>query len=54
MVASGGKAKAEDEMVYHYVPSLEQVKDWIEQAGLTIEEQGTGPWYCEHFIMRKK
>ena len=54
MVASGGKAEPEDEMVYHYVPSLEQVQEWIGQAGLVIEEEGTGPWYCEHFIMRKR
>ncbi len=52
-VASGGKAEAEDVAVYHYHPSLEQVRTWISQAGLAIEEEGTGNWY-EHFIMRKK
>jgi SAM-dependent methyltransferase len=52
-----------DVSVYHYCPSLEQVRAWIEQAGLTIEEEGqtelaideegTDNWY-EHFVVRKK
>lgn len=41
-----------DVSVYHYYPSLEQVREWIEQAGLTLEEEGTGNGY-EHFLMRK-
>jgi hypothetical protein len=41
-----------DSAVYHYCPSLEQVRAWIEQAGLVIEEEGTGNWY-EHFVVRK-
>jgi len=39
--------------VYHYYPSLEQVRAWIGQAGLVIEEEGTGNGY-EHFIVRKR
>jgi SAM-dependent methyltransferase len=42
-----------DVAVYHYYPSLEQVRAWIGQAGLVIEEQGTGNWYA-HFVVRKK
>jgi len=42
-----------DEAAYHYCPSLEQVRAWIGQAGLAIEEEGTGNWY-EHFIVRKR
>jgi 2-polyprenyl-3-methyl-5-hydroxy-6-metoxy-1,4-benzoquinol methylase len=42
-----------DVAVYHYYPPLEQVRAWIGQAGLAIEEQGTGKWY-EHFVVRKK
>jgi SAM-dependent methyltransferase len=42
-----------DEAAYHYCPSLEQVRAWIGQAGLVIEEEGTGNWY-EHFIVRKR
>jgi SAM-dependent methyltransferase len=38
---------------YHYYPSQEQVQTWIEQAGLAIEEEGTGNGY-EHFVVRKK
>jgi len=42
-----------DEAAYHYCPSPEQVRAWLEQAGLVIEEEGTGDWY-EHFIVRKR
>jgi SAM-dependent methyltransferase len=42
-----------DVAVYHYYPSLEQVRAWIGQAGLTIEEEGTGNGY-QHFVSRKK
>jgi len=41
-----------DVAVYHYYPSLEQVRAWIGQAELVIEEEGTGKWY-EHFLVRK-
>jgi cyclopropane fatty-acyl-phospholipid synthase-like methyltransferase len=41
-----------DPAVYHYYPSLDQVRLWLEQAGLALEEQGTGLWY-EHIIARK-
>ena len=42
-----------DEAAYHYCPSPEQVRAWIGQAGLVIEEQGRGNWY-EHFVVSKK
>jgi cyclopropane fatty-acyl-phospholipid synthase-like methyltransferase len=42
-----------DEAAYHYCPSLEQVRAWIGQAGLVIEEEGTGNWYA-HFVVRKR
>jgi len=45
--------EATDESVYHYCPSLEQVRTWLEQAGLAIEEEGAGKWY-EHFLVRKR
>jgi SAM-dependent methyltransferase len=38
--------------VYHYYPSPEQVRAWLGQAGLAIEEEGTGNGY-EHFVARK-
>jgi cyclopropane fatty-acyl-phospholipid synthase-like methyltransferase len=41
-----------DRSVYHYHPSLKQVRSWVSQEGLLIEEEGTGKWY-KHFIMRK-
>ena len=42
-----------DESAYHYCPSMEQVRAWIGQAGLVIEEEGTGNWF-EHFVVRKR
>jgi len=42
-----------DVAVYHYCPSLEQVRAWIGQAGLAIAEEGTGNGY-EHFVVRKR
>jgi SAM-dependent methyltransferase len=41
-----------DVAVYHYYPSPEQARAWIGQAGLVIEEEGTGNGY-EHFVVRK-
>ncbi len=38
--------------VYHYYPSPEQVRAWFDQAGLTIEEEGTGDGYA-HLLARK-
>jgi hypothetical protein len=42
-----------DRAVYHYHPSLEQVRAWIDQAGLVIEEEGAGS-ELHHFVVRKK
>jgi SAM-dependent methyltransferase len=41
-----------DVAVYHYHPPLEQVRAWLAEAGLAIEEEGTGNGY-EHFVVRK-
>ena len=40
-----------DLSVYHYHPSLEQVRLWLAQAGMAIEEEG-GDGYA-HFLARK-
>jgi SAM-dependent methyltransferase len=47
-----------DSAVYHYHPPLEQVRTWLSQAGLAIEEQGTetgdeGWQGYAHFVVRK-
>ena len=51
-----GQADASDELtdrgVYHYYPPLAQVRKWIEQAGLVIEEDGAGSGF-HHFLARK-
>jgi 2-polyprenyl-3-methyl-5-hydroxy-6-metoxy-1,4-benzoquinol methylase len=46
-----------DLSVYHYHPSMEQVRTWLDQAGLAIEdeaieEEGTGEGYV-HLLARK-
>ena len=41
-----------DVAVYHFHPSLEQVRIWVGQARLVIEEEGAGNGY-EHFMVRK-
>lgn len=41
-----------DVAVYHYYPPLEQVRTWFDQAGLKIEEDGTGNWY-RHLLATK-
>jgi 2-polyprenyl-3-methyl-5-hydroxy-6-metoxy-1,4-benzoquinol methylase len=41
-----------DEDVYHYYPSLEQVREWLQQAGLVLQQEGEGDLY-HHFIVRK-
>jgi 2-polyprenyl-3-methyl-5-hydroxy-6-metoxy-1,4-benzoquinol methylase len=42
-----------DLAVYHYYPRDEQVRAWLDQAGLAIEEEGSGDGYA-HFLVRKK
>ena len=38
--------------VYHYYPSLEQVREWVKQAGFSILEEGEGDGY-HHFLVRR-
>lgn len=38
--------------VYHYYPSLGQVREWVQRAGFAILEEGDGDGY-HHFLMRK-
>jgi SAM-dependent methyltransferase len=42
-----------DAPVYHYYPPLAQVRAWIEQAGLAVEQEGTGSG-LHHFLLKKK
>ena len=41
-----------DRGVYHYYPPLAKVREWIEQAGLSIEAEGAGGG-LHHFVARK-
>jgi cyclopropane fatty-acyl-phospholipid synthase-like methyltransferase len=42
-----------DEEVYHYYPSIEQVKEWLQQARFVVQQEGEGDLY-HHFIVRKE
>jgi len=42
-----------DSAVYHFYPALQQAHEWIDRAGLVIEEEGAGSGY-HHFVARKK
>jgi SAM-dependent methyltransferase len=43
---------APDESVYHFHPTLEQVRRWLGEAGFRLEAEGPGDGY-EHFVARK-
>ncbi len=47
-----GEMPGQEDVVYHYYPSLEQVRAWLGEAGFTIDEEGPGDEY-EHFVVRK-
>jgi cyclopropane fatty-acyl-phospholipid synthase-like methyltransferase len=42
-----------DGAVYHYHPSLEQVRAWVGQTGMAMDDEGTGNGY-KHFLVRKR
>ncbi len=42
-----------DHTVYHYHPSLAQVRTWLDQAGMHILEEGSSEGY-DHFLASKK
>ena len=42
-----------DKAVYHYYPSVEQVRKWLDQEKFAIEAEGMGRWY-KHFVVRKR
>ena len=41
------------EDLYHYYPPLPRVKEWIQQAGFDLVEEGEGDDY-HHFVIRKQ
>ena len=56
VAALDGQAVSGDQAdlaVYHFYPSLEQARLWLDQAGLVIEVEGTGDGYA-HFLASKK
>jgi hypothetical protein len=42
-----------DEDVYHYYPSIPQVKEWLRETGFDLlDEKRDGIWY-HHMLVRK-
>jgi len=41
-----------DQDVYHFYPSIRQVKEWLQQSGLDLIEEGQGDGY-HHFLVCK-
>jgi len=39
--------------IYHYYPSPDRVRAWLEEARFELEAEGTGNGY-EHFVVRKE
>ncbi len=39
--------------VYHFYPSKEQVREWLEQNGMKVEEEGRGSEYWHYLISNK-
>jgi cyclopropane fatty-acyl-phospholipid synthase-like methyltransferase len=42
-----------DEEVYHYHPTNQQVREWVQQAGFEILKAGNGEIYYYHILLRK-
>lgn len=42
-----------DEGVYHYHPTNQQVKEWVQQAGFEILKEGNGEIWYYHILARK-
>lgn len=42
-----------DRGVYHYYPPLQQVRDWIDQAGFALVADGAGSGF-HHFVVQKR
>lgn len=43
----------ENDGVYHYYPTMEQVREWIRETGFDLMEEGEGDGY-HHFIVHMK
>jgi ubiquinone/menaquinone biosynthesis C-methylase UbiE len=41
-----------DEEVYHFHPSNQQVRDWVQQAGFEILKEAMGEFWYYHFLVR--
>jgi cyclopropane fatty-acyl-phospholipid synthase-like methyltransferase len=41
-----------DKAVYHYYPSVDQVRKWLDQEKFIIEAEDMGVWY-RHFLVKK-
>ena len=46
--------EAVDQSVYHYIPPLEQIQAWLEQAGLTLLEAALAGEYLHIIAMQPR
>jgi 2-polyprenyl-3-methyl-5-hydroxy-6-metoxy-1,4-benzoquinol methylase len=47
-------SELDDKAVYHYYPSVEQVRKWLDQEKFVIEAEEMGIIWYRHFLVRKK
>jgi 2-polyprenyl-3-methyl-5-hydroxy-6-metoxy-1,4-benzoquinol methylase len=47
-------SELDDKAVYHYYPSVEQVRKWLDQEKFVIEAEDMGIIWYRHFLVRKK
>lgn len=43
----------DEDSVYHYHPTNQQVREWAQQAGFEILQEGNGEIYYYHILLRK-
>jgi cyclopropane fatty-acyl-phospholipid synthase-like methyltransferase len=47
-------AELADKAVYHYYPSVAQVRKWLDQENFAIEAEEMGILWYKHFLVRKR
>jgi hypothetical protein len=43
-----------DRAVYHYYPTLRQVREWLAEAGFEIVTEEMGNQWYHHFLVMKR
>jgi hypothetical protein len=53
MDAAENPGELADRAVYHFYPSLEQVREWLNQAGFSVVAEEMGNQWYHHFLAQK-